>query len=325
VREKRFVAARRARWEQLDVIIAQIDRRGIRSLSRAQIDELAFGYRSATSDLAMAQARGYDATVVGYLNRLTGRAHAYVYLGTTRSGWARTRDFFVRGFPREFRRSWAPIGVCIAITMISSAIAYTSVSADPANAYALLPTSQIPLITKSLHDSNFGFDRSFSPAASAEIITNNIRVAAIAFAGGMTLGIMTLAIILQNGLMVGGLGALFARAHFGLDFWATIAPHGVIELLAIQIAGGAGLRVAMGILLPGRAKRSDALVEAARRAGTLVLGTAALLVVAGTIEGFITPQRLGPEVRMSVGALTAIALVAYLGFAGRTTTAARDS
>ena len=80
------MAARRARWEQLDVIIAQIDRRGIRSLSRAQIDELAFGYRSATSDLAMAQARGYDATVVGYLNRLTGRAHAYVYLATTRSG-----------------------------------------------------------------------------------------------------------------------------------------------------------------------------------------------------------------------------------------------
>ncbi|GAC1404863.1 MAG: stage II sporulation protein M [Candidatus Velthaea sp.] len=317
MREKRFVTARRERWQQLEDVVAQVDRRGIRSLTHAQIEALAFGYRAATSDLAMAQGRGYDATVTGYLNRLTARAHAYVYLGTSRSGWARVRDFITTVFPREARRSWQPIGICIAITAGSAIVAYTSVSADPANAYALLSPQQIPLITKSLHDSNFGFDRTFAPAMSSEIITNNIRVAAIAFAGGMTAGVLTLWIVLQNGLMLGGLGALFGRSHFGLDFWATVAPHGVIELLAIQIAGGAGLLIAAGIVIPGRARRLDALVQRARRAGTLVLGTAAMLVVAGIIEGFLSPQRFSPEVRIGVGILTAVGLGAYFGFAGR--------
>ncbi len=97
-----------------------------------------------------------------------------------------------------------------------------------------------PVVSKSLHDSNFGFDRAYSSAQAALIITNNVKVAAIAFAGGMTGGLLTGWIILENGLMVGAYSAPFARAGFGADFWATIAPHGVIELSAIQIAGGAG-------------------------------------------------------------------------------------
>ena len=148
------------------------------------------------------------------------------------------------------------------------------------------------------------------------IITNNVKVAAIAFAGGITGGLVTGWIILTNGLMVGGLGAMYAKAGFGPDFWATIAPHGVIELTAIQIAGGAGLVLAGGFLRPGRARRSDALVFAARRAGTLVMGVAMLLCVAGTIEGFVSPQRLSIPTRDTIGAITAVALLAYLLGAG---------
>ena len=317
MREKRFVAARKPRWDRLEALLGRVDRRGIRILTHAEVDELALGYRAATSDLAMSSARGYDTAIVGYLNRLAARAHAYVYLGTSRSGWTQTARFFARGFPREFRRSWKPIGACVALTAISAIVAYNAVVNNPSNAYALLSPQQIPLITQSLHDSNFGFDRDFAPAMSAQIITNNIRVAVIAFAGGMTGGILTLWIILENGLMLGGLGALFARAGFGLDFWATIAPHGVIELTAIQVAGGAGLLLAGGIVAPGRARRVDALVRNARRAGTLALGTTGMLVVAGTIEGFFSPQRFTPEVRIAAGALTALGLLLYFTLAGR--------
>jgi uncharacterized membrane protein SpoIIM required for sporulation len=168
-----------------------------------------------------------------------------------------------------------------------------------------------------LHDSNFGFDRAFAPAMSAMIITNNIRVDAMAFAGGITAGILTLYIIGSNGLMLGTLGAVFAARGFGTDFWATIAPHGVIELFAIQIAGAAGLILGAGIVRPGRARRIDALTANAARALTLMLGVAGLLVIAGTIEGFVSPQRLSTDVRFSIGALTAVALTAYLAFAGR--------
>ncbi len=306
------MAARRVRWDRLAALVDRAAGRGVRSLSAEEIDELALSYRAATSDLAIARTRGEDPVILDHLNRLTARAHSVVYVATARTGWRRFVDFVVRGFPREVRQSWAPIVFCSLVTILSAAVAYGSVWADPTNVHALLPEMQIPPITKALHDSNFGFDRAYSPAAASEIITNNVRVAAIAFAGGMTCGVLTGWIILTNGLMVGALGALYAQAGFGTDFWATIAPHGVIELTAIQIAGGAGLVLAGGYLRPGRARRVDALTFAARRAGTLVLGVALLLCVAGTIEGFISPQRLPIPVRGTIGAITAVALLLYL-------------
>ena len=292
-------------------------RRGVRSLSANEIDELALTYRAATSDLAIARARGEDPVVLDHLNRLTARAHAVVYVATARTGWSRCVDFVARRFPREVRRSWAPIAFCALLTVVAAAVAYGSVAADPANVHALLPAFDPPPVTKALHDSNFGFDRAYSPAAASMIISNNVRVAAVAFAGGMTGGLLTGWIVLTNGLMVGALGALYAKAGFGADFWATIAPHGVIELTAIQIAGGAGLVLAGGYLRPGRIRRVDALVIAARRAGTLAIGVALLLCVAGTIEGFVSPQRLPIAARDAIGAVTALAMLAYFLGAGR--------
>ena len=316
MRERRFVIARRARWDRLAVLVDRAARKGVRSLSAGEIDELALAYRAATSDLAIAKARGENPVILEHLNRLTARAHSVVYVATARTGWSRLVDFVVRGFPREVRRSWAPIAFCTALTVVSAMVAYASVWADPTNVHALLPGIEIPRMDKGLHDTNFGFDRANSPLAATEIITNNVQVAALAFAGGMTGGLLTGWIILTNGLMVGALGGLYAKAGFSADFWATIAPHGVIELSAIQIAGGAGLVLAGGYLRPGRARRSDALVLAARRAGTLVMGVALLLCVAGTIEGFVSPQRFSIPVRDAIGVLTAIGLLAYLLGAG---------
>jgi uncharacterized membrane protein SpoIIM required for sporulation len=315
-RERRFVTARRARWDRLSALVDRAARRGVRALPPEEIDELALAYRAATSDLAIARTRGENAAVLEHLNRLTARAHSVVYVATARTGWSRFADFVVRGFPREVRRSWAPIGFCALVTIVSALVAYGSVWADPTNVHALLPGMDLPPVDRALHDSNFGFDRAYSPAVASEVITNNVKVAAIAFAGGMTGGLLTGWIILTNGLMVGALGALYVKAGFGPDFWATIAPHGVIELSAIQIAGGAGLVLAGGYLRPGRARRADALVAAARRAGTLVMGVALMLCVAGTIEGFVSPQRLPIPMRDLIGAITAVALVLYLCGAG---------
>ena len=282
-----------------------------------EIEELALRYRSATTDLAAAQSRAYSEPTRAYLNRLTARAHAYVYAESASNGWARLVEFFGSTFPVEVRRSAAVIGGCTAVFVIAAVIAYGLVAERPLNVYALLPASMVPIVDKSLHDSNFAFDRAYAPEMASEIITNNVKVAMIAFAGGMTLGVVTFLSILQNGLMVGGLGALFAAKGFGLDFWATVAPHGVIELTSIQISAGAGLLLAQAIVAPGRMRRIDALKANARRAGVLMIGVAGLLCVAGTIEGFISPQRTSIAFRIAFGALTALLLTAYLGLAGR--------
>ena len=321
MRERRFILQRRARWDRLAELTSRAQAKGVRALPPAEIQELALAYRAATSDLAIARTRGEDPVVLDHLNRLTARAHGVVYVATTRSGWGRIVAFAVHAFPREVRRSWIPIALCTLATILATAVSYRGVAADPSNAYAfgIAP----PATQRALHDSNFGFDRAYSAAMAARIIQNNVRVAALAFAGGMTGGLLTGSIIVENGLMLGVYGATFARAGFGADFWATIAPHGVIELSAIQIAGGAGLVLAGGYLRPGRGRRRDALVRAARRAGRLVLGVAMLLCVAGIIEGFISPQRLGIGVRDAIGALTAIALAAYLSLSGRSEPSAR--
>lgn len=290
----------------------------MRRLSIDETAELGRLYRAATSDLAYAQGREFDRALLEYLNRSVARAHAYVYAGAPESRADRIRDFYARGFPQEFRRSFPYIALCIAITLACAVVAYVLVRTHPANAYALLPKMLVPdSIRKGLHDTNFAVDASSAPAMSAAIITNNIKVAIFAFAGCITLGAFTVYIIAQNGLMLGGVGALFTNAGFGYDFWATIAPHGFIELTAIQIAGASGLLIAAGVLHPGRLRRRDAIAANAKRAGTLILGVASMLIVAGTIEAFISPRRLPASVRIEVGLVTALALVLYFWFAGR--------
>ena len=309
-------------WERLEGLLSEADKRGLRRFKAEQLQQLALLYRATTSDLAAAQSRDYSADLRAYLNRLTARAHAYVYASSARGGWALVAQFFAQSFPAEVRRSGAMIVAVSGLFVLAWIVSYALVASRPLNVYALLPAQEIPVVRNSLHDSNFAFNRTFAPAVSSFIIANNIKVAAIAFAGGMTLGIATLWIVLNNGLMIGGLGAMFAARGFGADFWATIAPHGVLELSAIQISAAAGLLLAKGVVAPGRLRRIDALKANARRAAVLMVGVTGMLVIAGIIEGFLTPQRTSIPFRFAVGALTALLLIAYFTFAGRAPEAA---
>lgn len=315
--QRAFVERRSRAWEQLDSLLSLVRKRGIRALGADELTRLGQLYRWVTSDLAFAHGHEFDPALVLYLNRLTARAHAVVYGGSVESGRDRISAFFSCTFPAEFRRSFRYIGICIAITAVSATIAYAVIASHPADAYSLLPKGLIPgHIARSLHNSNFKISPEESSAMSAAIITNNIKVAFVAAGGGITLGLATIWIVLQNGLMLGGAGALYANAGFGYDFWATVAPHGVIELTAIQVAGAAGLLIGAGVLYPGNLRRRDALVQNARRAGVLVTGATAMLVCAGAIEGFFSPLRFAPDVRIAVGSATACILLLYFSLAG---------
>jgi uncharacterized membrane protein SpoIIM required for sporulation len=320
--QRSFVQRRSQAWEELDDLLRRAGRGGIRSLHPGEVERLGQLYRALGSDLAFARDR-YDPALVEYLNRATARAHAYVYATTAQSGWSRVARFYACDFPREVRRSLLPILLCTALTVASAITAYVSVRSRPDTAYALLPDVP-PQIRKSLHDSNFAIASTDSPLVSAAIITNNVRVTLIAFAGAMTLGTLTIYIVAFNGVMLGGLGALFTNAGFGADFWATIAPHGVIELTAIQVAGAAGLLIAQGVLVPGRMRRRDAIVANGRRAATLFGGVVSMLLVAGTIEGFISPLRWPIDARLAFGATTALLLYSYLAFSGRSAASIAD-
>lgn len=313
VRQATFVERRQEGWERLDALLKQAERSSLRVLRPEEVAELGTLYRWVTSDLAFADGRGYDATLRAYLNRLTARAHAIVYAGGKEGSAARVARFYARTFPQEVWRSRRPMLLAVVLFLGPAALAYYLIHMQPLNAFVLLPPELVQPIHKSLHETNFEPNQAAlgGPALSALIMTNNIRLAFLAFAGGMTLGIVTVYVLVENGLILGGLAALYVEAGFGRDFWATIAPHGIIELTAVQIAAGAGLLMAAGVLVPGRLRRRDALVANARRAGVLVIGVASMLVVAGTIEGFFSPQKFPPEVRLGFGFMTAVLLVLY--------------
>jgi uncharacterized membrane protein SpoIIM required for sporulation len=319
MRQAVFVERRRDGWARLERLLDVVDRRGLRALAAEEIEELGRLYRWVTSDLAFSEGRMFDPSLRAYLHRLTARAHGYVYGGSVEGGWDRVVRFLTRDFPGEARRSRWYILTCAAMFVLAAVVAYALIMAKPTNAYVILGPDQVQPIHKQIHDTNFGFDRDYASTMSAYIMTNNVKVSIIAAFGGITLGLLTLYAILQNGLMVGGLGAMYAQAGFGYDFWATIAPHGVLELTSIQFAGGAGLMLAAAIFNPGRLRRVDALARNARRAGTLFLGVCCMLLCAGLIEGFFSPQRFAPELRLGVGAITGLLLIYYFGFVGKDT------
>jgi uncharacterized membrane protein SpoIIM required for sporulation len=150
------------------------------------------------------------------------------------------------------------------------------------------------------------------PVAANFIMANNITVAIYAFAGGMLLGIPAFLVEANNGIMLGTVGTMTGQYGLSEGFWSFVLPHGVIELSVIFMAGGAGIMIGDAILRPGRLRRREALVRAARHALQLTLGGAALLVVAGTIEGFFSPSDAPDWSKYLVGLVTGILLYSYL-------------
>jgi uncharacterized membrane protein SpoIIM required for sporulation len=155
------------------------------------------------------------------------------------------------------------------------------------------------------------------PAMASLIFTNNIRVAFVAFAGGVLCGVGTVYVLISNGLLLGGV--LGAAQFYGVAplLWGFISPHGYLELTCIVIAGAAGLMLGDAVLRPGLLRRRDALAHAARSAVELLGGAAPVLVVAGLIEGFISPSELPLEVRLAIGPLAGVTLYVLLFTVGR--------
>jgi uncharacterized membrane protein SpoIIM required for sporulation len=149
------------------------------------------------------------------------------------------------------------------------------------------------------------------PLASSAIMTNNLSVSFAAFAGGILGGIGTVYMMIFNGVLIGVVGVACYRAGLSVSLWSFIAPHGALELPAIFIAGGAGLLLARGLLAPGFLSRRDSLTEAAAVAVRLLLGVVPMLIIAGLIEGFISPTDLPADLKFALGASVFVLLAAY--------------
>jgi uncharacterized membrane protein SpoIIM required for sporulation len=158
---------------------------------------------------------------------------------------------------------------------------------------------------------------SMKPQAASGIMTNNITVCFLTFAGGITAGLFTLYSLFNNGLMLGAIAVVCRQHHMALSLWSFVAAHGALEIPSIMISGAAGLRLAAGILFPGMLRRRAALALAGLEAVQLVAGTIPLLIIAGTLEAFLSPTHAPIALKFAVGAILFTGLTLWLTEGGR--------
>ncbi|MFZ1752515.1 MAG: stage II sporulation protein M [Caldilineaceae bacterium] len=305
-----FIEKEKAGWQRLETLTMR-SRGNAEALAEAELYELGRLYQIATSDLALAQRDFPSHQTTRYLNQLVGRAHAVLYREEPLR-WQQLRNFYGKRFPRLYRQLLPYTTAAFVLFLLPAIVAFAVVWQTPDHIYTLLGQDIAPLV----HTVESGklwteIAPSVRSSASATILTNNIGVMFYAFAGSLTGGLLTLYILLFNGLSLGAIFGLLQFHGMSPGLAEFILAHGPIELSVIFLAGGCGLFVADGLLRPGLRTRQTALTERAKIAVQLILGSVPLLIGAGLIEGFISPSGLPWPVKALVGLATGVALYRY--------------
>jgi len=311
-----FVRKNRPRWQRLEAMLALIETRGPRRTDRSYLQELSALYRATTADLAFAQTHYRGTTLLLFLHQLVARAHNQIYRPNRFSFRALDR-FFRNEIPQATRSHLQAVAWSVIIFLLGTALGLSAVQFDERAASIILPTNVLDSIYSGHMWTGGIFSVIPAPVASTFLFTSNISVALLAFAGGLSFGLITSWILFQNGFMLGVVFKLCA--DYGL-LWALlefIAGHGLLEISAIIVAGGAGFVVANALLNPGSYSRSDALSQQGRSAVRMAVVCVPALVTAGCIEAFISLSQFPAWFKIALGLTLGGVFWLYLFFTGR--------
>ena len=310
----RFIASNQPSWERLEVLSG----RRTRSLSTAELDELIGLYQRASGHLAYARTNFREPSLLARLTMLVAGAHAAIY-GRRPAAAGTLQRFLSTSYPAAVwhcRRAILASAALLLVPAVALGI-WLGVS-EAALDVAIPQETQDALLASEFEDYY-----SSSPAQdfSSSVTINNIQVSVVAFALG-ALVVPGALILAYNGVNLGLAAGLFANAGQLPKFFGLILPHGLLELTAVVIAGGAGLQMGWAMLAPGDRTRGAALAEEGRRSVVLVLGTIGAFMVAGLIEGFVTPAPIPTLLRVAVGVLVWVSFLLWVFGRGRMATAA---
>ena len=305
----RWIALRKDNWNRLEAAAERAERSGLKTLSAAELRDFGLLYRQAAADLSTVRTDAGSRTLEHYLNRLVARAHNFVYSGrqlSARSLWR----FLAFEYPRLFRRLLPYTTLAFGLFVFGALLGVVITLVRPDFMHAMLGQQMIDTIEhhKMWTDRILGSE----PQEASGIMTNNITVCFMTFVSGITGGLGTIYYMLFNGFLMGVISTACDQHGMSLPLWSFVAAHGALELPAIFIAGGAGFRIATGLLFPGYLRRKDSLAQAGYEAVRLVAGTIPLLIVAGTLEGFLDPSRAPMTLKFSLSALLLTALILWL-------------
>jgi uncharacterized membrane protein SpoIIM required for sporulation len=315
-----LVRAQAGAWKRCQALVDKASSRGLSGLSAEELEEFTGLYREVAADLARAHTYGGSLRLCFHLERLVGQAHNLFYQGRTQGfsvlQWLRA------GFPHTLRRRVGHVAIAGALLFAPAFLSYVSVSDDVEVGRRLVPPGMVTRAEEARQRLDRGDPYIDVPQVqmsvfSSQIMTNNIQVSFLAAAGGIVAGLGTLVVLLVNGVHLGAVFALFDAQGAGALLWTFVLPHGVLEMTAIVISGGAGLILAHAVLAPGRRTRGRALREDGRDSLSLVAGAGVLLVFAGIIEGFVSPARIAAPLKLGFAAAVATLMLLYFWLGAR--------
>lgn len=313
-----LIATQSPRWIAFAAQLATARSKGLDSLGEAGVRAFVAEYRALAADLARLRtaARGVSSDELFYLGRLVAAAHNLLYRDR-RSTLREVVKFIAIDVPTEVRRSFRAIAIAAAFLFIPAIIAYVAVVRDPSVAPVFIPVGMLDRAEEGVNRAKNGDGyiedpQMFRPVLASQIIANNVQVTIATFAAGITAGVGTLFLLVMNGVSLGGVFGLYQSKGIATLLLAFVAPHGILELSAICIGAGGGLLIAAALLIPGRRSRRQALAENSARAMRLLAAAALMLVVAGSLEGMVSPIPYWPlSLKLIVSAMTAVLMIAY--------------
>jgi uncharacterized membrane protein SpoIIM required for sporulation/uncharacterized RDD family membrane protein YckC len=312
VTAERFFARKRDTWEAFRAAAQRYERGGLAQVPAAEIPGFAARYREVAADLARARTYGVDPQVVAYLERLVGAGHTVLYQSraTPRPPFLRT---VLADFPAAVIESWPFVLASFLLFMVPAVIGYVMLRERPQLAEVIVSPIMVDRAEQAAERESEGLgyaqeESGKRPVIAAAIISNNIRVCIMAFAGGMLVGVLTVWALVFNGLAIGTGFGVFANYHAAGYLGTFVAGHGVLELTAIFISGGAGFRLAHALIAPGDRTRADALVVDGRIAMRMIGAVIFLLAIAGTIEGLLSTSDAPAALKFAVSAASAVLL-----------------
>lgn len=302
-----YVLAHAEEWRRLEDLL------GRRRLSGADGDELVELYQQVATHLSVVRTAAPDPGLVAHLSSLLARARGRI-VGTRTASWRAVGGFWAARFPAAlYRLRWWWLG-CLAANVVVTAVMMLWLLDNPAVEQSLLSPGEVDQLV------NEDFEGYYSEYAAshfaAQVWVNNAWVTALCLALGV-LGLPVVYLLFTNIANLAIIGSVMHRHEHGQHFWGLLLPHGLLELTAVFVAGGVGLRLFWAWVEPGALTRSQSLAREGRTAGTVALGLVLVLFVSGVIEAFVTPSGLPTWARLAIGVLAEVLFLAYVFVLGR--------
>lgn len=306
MKEEMFIKINTNTWNDLELMCNKLSHKGNSGVSSSELKHFLHLFRQGSHHLAYAKTHYPQSNIVPYLNTLIGKCNTHIY-ASPKISVSSTIKYITRDYPKLLRSYKSYILLSFGTFFFGFILSMVLVFLDVNYASLFIEES----FAKGIIENGISARQWDYPLMSSYIMVNNITVALKSFLFGITLGLGTLYILFYNGAMLGALTALIYLYDNPIYYWSLILPHGIIELTAIFISGGAGLIIAKNILIPGALSRKHALIQGCFKALSLMGMVVVFLIIAAVIEGFYTPLPIGEVPKLIFSGLTAIILIGY--------------